>query len=159
VKQQYCTGCTGQAGRCNFEWGLTLCFPAFCKYMKLTFARKWALFAHYSSFIRKTNISIHSCCSVWVVDLIAVMYRSWPAGIFFCVCGSCDYQYLNMDLLHDVLLRMAVIFCLYLVLDWCGVSVSRFAGTDKMGVVPFVRRGCIRGQMCVCLGQIILKFL
>jgi hypothetical protein len=38
-----------------------------------------------SCLIRKTLIIIHSCSSVWVVDLIAVMYRSWPAGFFFCV--------------------------------------------------------------------------
>ena len=87
MKEQYSTGCiVCQAGRCNFEWDHMLYFPAFCKYMKLIFARKWALFALYSCFIRKTLITIHSCSSVWVVDLIAVMYRSWPAGFFVCVC-------------------------------------------------------------------------
>ena len=39
------------------------------------------------------------------------------------------------------------------------MSVSRSAGVNMMGVVPFVGRDRIPGQMFVPLGKIILKFL
>jgi len=61
MKEQYCTGCIAcQAGRCNFEWDRVFYFPAFCRYVKLTFARKWALFALYNCFIRKTLLFTHA---------------------------------------------------------------------------------------------------
>jgi len=39
------------------------------------------------------------------------------------------------------------------------VSVSRSAGVNMMGMVPFVGRDRIPGQMFVPLGRIILKYV
>jgi hypothetical protein len=179
MKEQYRTGCiVCQAGRCNFEWDRMLYFPAFCRYMKLKFARKWALFALYSCFLRKTPIIIHSCSFVWVVDLIAVMYILWLAGFFFCeyeyvcvracvcvcVCACvcvrarCDYQYWNWICCTMSYCVWSWFCCVYLIWDWCGVCVSRSAEVNIMGVVRFVGRDRIPGQMFVPLGQIIFKF-
>jgi hypothetical protein len=92
---------------------------------------------------------------------------SWIPLLCVCVCvcacararARCDYQYWYWICCMMCYCAWSWFCCVYLVSYWCGVSVSRSAGVNMMGVVPFVGRDRIPGQMFVPLGQIILKFL